>query len=318
MKKMKFFKSWGAPLIISILAFGLIRPSFAQAVAGSGPEEIISFLASNNVPAGSETILENQQVYYEYKGNKNFITEGRNNSRMAFSKGEFITYVKDINGPGQIFLYNIPSQTTVQVTNFSSNQKPKVSKEGVVVWEKWIDDTWQIFVFDGTSISQITTGDPAINPEIEGNNIVFARKDKLTGEWRAEWYSLITGELRSIGRGLSAKFPRFENGSLVLGINTEASESDIPLSDGSESTESAIPTLPPEIEELIRDIEISTPSASPVETSEAPETVTEEEIRNELEEVPVLTEPEGAGAGTTETPVISESSVDESSSPTTP
>src|SRR3990167_6467202 len=158
MKKMKFFKSWGAPLIISILAFGLIRPSFAQAVAGSGPEEIISFLASNNVPAGSETILENQQVYYEYKGNKNFITEGRNNSRMAFSKGEFITYVKDINGPGQIF------------------------------------------VFDGTSISQITTGDPAINPEIEGNNIVFARKDKLTGEWRAEWYSLITGELRSIGR----------------------------------------------------------------------------------------------------------------------
>jgi len=79
-------------------------------------------------------------------------------------------------------------------------------------------DRWQIFLFDGGSIRQLTDGDVSVHAEIEGDEIVYARQD-AQGNWRALRHSLGTEQAVIIKEGHVAKRPKFRDGVVVsLGI----------------------------------------------------------------------------------------------------
>ncbi len=258
-------KSWLVPFVIASLLFVAVRPTLAQ--ISQRQAVFLDYLASNNVEVGEETKDGFMRVYYLFEGKKNYVSPEGQNSRHANSKGEYIVWAGDVNGAGQIYLYHIPTKTTLQITNSGTNLKPKVSRKGEIVWEKWIEDRWQLFLFDGKSTQQLTSGDVSVNANIEGDNIVYARQD-VDGNWRAIVYSISSQETREIATGIAAKHPAFENGNITLnGVEDEKKEGPSLAAEVTSSPELPLPTQEP------------TPEEEPI-------VVTEEEIRQELEATP--------------------------------
>ena len=254
----KIIQVWILPLIISTLLFVVVRPALAQ--IAEQQSSLSDYLTSSDVIVGEETIDGYRQVYYEYQGQKTFITGGGLNNHDPVTAGKYIAYLKNIEGAAQIFLYNILSGTTIQLTNTGVANSPRVSKEGNVVWEGWVDENqkWQIFSFDGTSVRQITTGDLSINPSIEGDKVVYARRD-LAGLWRGSIYSLFAKEEKDITLGNKTQFTKLKNGKIVFTLPGEAEE-EFPL--------------------LAEDLFLL--DLAPLATSDAPSTVSEADILQEL------------------------------------
>ncbi len=257
----KFIKSWILPVFTAILVFVMVRPTLAQVLEEEA--NLAQYLAANDVEVGEEVNNGYLRVYYLYEGSKNFISQEGQNSKHANSNGEYIVWVTEVgDGPGQIYRYHIPTDTKIQITSSSTNLQPKVDKNGNVVWEKWVEDRWQIFLFDGKSIKQLTSGDVSVNADIEGDNIVYARQD-VTGTWRAVVYSMGRNETQDITTGIAAKHPALENGKIILGRVGGEGGKEFPLT--------------------VDDLFLLDLAPLTVEDEIVPETVTEEEIIEELE-----------------------------------
>src|SRR3989338_10475120 len=133
---------WVAPLVVAALLFGIVQPAFAEFFGQD--VSLAEYVATNNVEVGSETVDGYQQVFYVFNGLKKFITQGSQNSSQAVTDKAYIPFSTAVNGAGQIFLYHIPSDTTIQITQSGTNLQPRIS-DGKVVWEGWVVDTWQVF-----------------------------------------------------------------------------------------------------------------------------------------------------------------------------
>jgi hypothetical protein len=263
----KIVKNWPLPFILALGLFLITQPilvrAFEPGVESQAPEEV-----------GIEVVDGYSQVYYLLDGEKTFITDTRQNSSQVVTNGEYITWSKMINGRGQIFVYYIPSSTTTQLTFVGTNINPQVSEQGRVVWEGWVDPpdaeaSWQIFLFDGTRIAQLTKGDVSINPSIEAGYIIFSRKD-VGGTWRAVVYSISQDEFKDVSLGTNTKRPILQLGKIILDNETfPLTVDDLFLLD-----------LPP----LVTD---------------EPETTSEQEILEELEAEPDETLPSGATSSAT-------------------
>lgn len=214
-------KFWIAPVFLALSLFLLAHPTFA--LLSDKDTRLSQALVSENIEVGTETVDGFSQIYYIFEGEKTFITAGSVNSRQPHTNGENIAYVSEIGGQGQVFLYHIPTGETVQITQTGTNLEPKVNRKGDVVWEKWIESTadqgqgsWQLFVYDGASIRQITQGDLAKNAHIEGDYIVYARKS-AGGLWRSEAYSLLEKKAVDVDIGNETEYPTLENGTIFVG-----------------------------------------------------------------------------------------------------
>lgn len=179
-------------LIVAGLLFAVVRPTLARLVGGS--TGLTEFLAANNVEVGSEVVDGYHQIYYIFEGKKTFITEGGLNATSPVSVGEYIAYRRNAGtGTDYIFLYHIPTNTTVQLSGTGNNGNPRVSRDGKVVWERWQAGGWQIFLFDGVRVRQLTEGELSTNPEIEGDLVTYSRKD-AAGITRKDTYAIPSSE----------------------------------------------------------------------------------------------------------------------------
>jgi len=210
----KIIKSWLLPLALAVVLFIVVRPVLAQTL------EI-----PNIVSVGTESIDGYSQVYYETGGGRKFVTSGNINSKMPAFAGKYIAYVTDINGLGQVFLYDLTSETHTQLTFVGNNLNPKVDDKGRVVWEGWQDPntTWQIFFFDGLSTKQLTTGDTSLNPDFSGDHISYGRRD-ITGTWRAVIYSIKDNKSVDVITGENARNPKIKNGDIYLAAGSLVEE----------------------------------------------------------------------------------------------
>ena len=234
----KIIWSWFLPITLSLILFVVIRPALAQTVDPIHPDTV-----------GVESVDGYSQVYYEEGGSRKFITSGNINSKMPVLAGKYITYVTDINGLGQVFLYDLTADVRTQLTFIGNNLNPKVDDKGRVTWEGWQDPniTWQIFFFDGKSTRQLTTGDTSLNPDFSGDYISYGRRD-IAGTWRAVVYSIKDDKSVDVTTGENARNPKIKNGDIYLAAGSLAEEK-FPLSVDdlfllnlaplSESTESA-------------------------------------------------------------------------------
>ncbi len=261
----KFIKSWILPVFTAILVFVMVRPTLAQVLEGEA--NLAQYLTTNNVEVGSEVVDGYHQIYYIFQDNKTFITNGSLNSTLPDTEGEYIVYRKSINGVDQIFLYNLISQSTIQITNSGNNTNPKISA-GRVVWEGWTSDGWQVFFFDGTKVTQLTSGDLSMNPDVEGDYISYGRRD-VSGTWRSVVYSISKKEAQEITIGISSKKPKVRGNKIILAGTGVEEEFPLTVEDLF-----LLDLAPLTVEDEV------TPSPTP---EPQPETVTEEEIIEELE-----------------------------------
>ena len=259
--------SWVAPILAAVTVFLIARPAFAQLATEQA--NLAQYLTANNVEVGSEA-GENgfRQIYYVWQGQKHFITNSAYTNGEPDSQGEYITWMgQSASGAWQIFLYHIPTETIIQISSSQNNANSKVDKNGKVVWEGWAPDEtggkWQVFFFDGTKVIQMTFGDLSMNPDIDGDYIAYGRRD-ITGTWRAVLYSISKKEAKDITVGIGAKKPKVRGNKIVLAGTGD--EEEFPLT----------------IDDLFL-LDLVPLTATTSATLSAPETVSEEEIEEELQ-----------------------------------
>lgn len=262
----KLIKSWLLPLIISSGLFLLVLPALAQLT----PEQqatLSEFLKDNSVEVGTEAKEGYSQIYYVYNGQKLFVTDTNYTKSNPVTEREYIAWMAQLDNGWRIFLHHIPTGITTQLTQSGINVNPLISGNRVA-WEGLDENgVWQIFLFDGLKVTQITAGDMSVNPDIEGDFVVYGRKD-LVG-WRAVIYSLIEKKEKDITVGDSAQKPKLVNGKIKL-----------PKDGGG-------------IEDFgLNPADLFVLDFAPLTTvsPDVPETVTIEEILLELEATPISTE----------------------------
>lgn len=239
---MKFIKNWLLPLTIAAAIFFIVRPVFAQVT--ETPHDVTAGTVSGNEGFS--------QIYYEYNGSRITITNTRYTNSVPAATGEYIVWNGQINGNWQVFLYNLATGVTTQLTYTGNNLNPKVNSNGQVTWEGWTNDTWQVFFFDGSVIQQLTVGDTSLNPEISGDYISYGRRNSA-GSWRAVVYSLTDKKSVDVTTGETSRKPKIDkDGNILLGENSEKfslKASDLFLLD-LPSIEESTPSADPILEEL--------------------------------------------------------------------
>lgn len=273
--KYQILTRWLIPLMIAVIIFGIVRPAFAQLIENR--INLTQYLTANNVEIGDE-IGENgyRQIYYVWEGGKNFITNTYYSNGVPDTESEYITWMgQSTGGAWQIFLYHIPTGATTQLSASSNNANPKISK-GKVVWEGWVDNGWQVFLFDTVKVTQLTEGDLSMNPDIDGDFVTYGRRD-ITGTWRSVVYSISIKETKDITTGLGAKKPKVRGNKIILAGTGLEEEFPLTVSDlfllnlpGLTSTSIPSPDVPGTVteEEIIQELE-TTPSGVPVPAPEA-------------------------------------------------
>lgn len=145
-------------------------------------------------------------------GKKIQLSSNDSNHRDPFWRGDFIVWVDEPQNKSEKYIvrYHIPTKTQLQLTTASVAQHPKVSTEGFVVWQEWIDETWQVLYFDGSQTTEISSGSAAINPDIAGTKIVYAQKNSASN-WEAVLFDTQNKTTEVILEGENAKFPLFHD-----------------------------------------------------------------------------------------------------------
>lgn len=221
--KLKKISAWITPLLTAVFLFLGTRPIIAQSIG-------VPSIDSVNV----DSVDGYTQVYYVSSSVRHYITNGNVNSRMPSTSGTFISYVSDINGAGQIFLYDAVSGSKIQLTFLGTNLNPKVDSKGRVVWEGWSQSTnsgwgtWQVFFFDGKSVKQLTRGDTSLNPDFGGEYISYGRRD-VAGTWRAVVYSIKDDKSLDVAIGEESRTPKIEDGDIYLS-SENSNQKKFPLS----------------------------------------------------------------------------------------
>jgi beta propeller repeat protein len=199
----KFFtkqvRIWILPFCLALLLVGGYHTIFAN------PEptidELAAYLQNNSLSVGDEIVGGYQQIFYVVDDRKVFITSGGENNRDVIASGEYVAWVREVNGVGQIMLHNVLTKATLQLSGEGSNVNPVISSNKVV-WEKWMNNGWQIFYYDGISVSQLSRDYVSVRPQIQDNQIVYAQK--LPGnndDWQVVGHDLRTNNANIITTG---------------------------------------------------------------------------------------------------------------------
>jgi hypothetical protein len=212
----KLILSWFfSALMAGLLFFVVIKPVFAEIIV---TDELSTYVINNDVEVGEETVNGYRQVYYIFNDEKVFVSNFKmKNSRHPKVNKEYMVWITEVNGAGQIFLYHIPTDTTTALTNSSTNLDPEVDDMGRVVWRRWIDEKWQIFFFDGVSIKQLTEGDVSVDPDIDNGLIVFSRQDK-DKNWRSFRFNISNKQVDLLLSGQESRKVEIKDGEIVFPV----------------------------------------------------------------------------------------------------
>ena len=203
------------PVFFAFLAFFIARPALADITLSD--IELVLSLAEEKVVAGAEAGENDMsQIYYQYGTEKKFNTKNNYPSASPVIEADNVVWMSQIDGVWQIFLHNIVSEQTTQLTFAGNNVNPKLN-EGKVVWECNRDEAWQICLYDGVGVAQITEGDMSIGPDMDNGYVVYSRMDDLEN-WRIEGYWISAKESALIYEGEGAHQTRLQENKIYIGV----------------------------------------------------------------------------------------------------
>lgn len=246
--------------ILALCSFLVARPAVAQLM--DRQVELSGSIDTGMIDIGVETVNGYSQVYYEANKQRVFVTSGNENSHQPHRTGQYIVWTTLVNGVGQIFRYDILSDSKIQITSSLNNQNPRVSKEGLVVWEGWDveRDNWQVKLFDGLSTKNISNPEEdSINPQIDGDMVVFSSRgaDRV---WQSNAYLVSDQSQVTVLKGEDSKFLQIEGRTLYMVFpgqgrkQSEVSLSDAFLKAGKNLSTPNVPVVQPSYEQLVEQV----------------------------------------------------------------
>lgn len=202
---------WLLPVLIAVAVMIAL-----QATLFANPEptvdELTNYLQTNQLEVGTETVDGRQQIYYAYDDIKIFVTDNDRNHIHPVANKRFMAWEEISDGQSQIVVYDVLTQASQQVTSFTNNQNPAIASDGRVVWERWVDEKWQIFYYGGGSaIQQLSFDDSSVRPTIQGDKVAFAQVSSVDRLWRVIQYDLTTRQTTEVNSSNGEQaWPRFQ------------------------------------------------------------------------------------------------------------
>jgi hypothetical protein len=96
--------------------------------------------------------------------------------------GHKIAYHASDGNDTEMFLYDIESRQTIQITDNDYNDRNACLHDGTLVWEGYDGNDWEIFYWDGSTIEQLTENDlDDMEPSLWGTGL---RTMVAYVEWR--------------------------------------------------------------------------------------------------------------------------------------
>ena len=206
-------RKWIVPAVFAGMLFVIVRPAVAQFSGG----ELVEYLKTNNVEVGSGPNENSyRQIYYIYDGQKKIITNSNYTNANPVTEGEYIIWGAQIDNGWRIMTYHIPTGQTVELTPRGINTNHQIVN-GNIIWEGQDDNgNWQIFLFNGVSVKQLTFDEVSLNSDIERDYIVFSTKD-VTGTWRGRTYSISQDKFQDVAVGEEMQKIGLKDGRIFLG-----------------------------------------------------------------------------------------------------
>lgn len=136
-----------------------------------------------------------------------------------------IVWHRMVNGRYQIMLKGLQSDEEIQLTNGRHNSMEPAIEGGVIVWQQWDGNDWEIALFNGETTILITDNDtPDISPVINDGYVLWTTHGS-DGNQIAKLYDIKTQETRIIshtegGAIINPRFvlvydTKFDNGDLI-------------------------------------------------------------------------------------------------------
>ncbi len=189
------FKLWAPPVVIGGVL--IVVANFALADPAPPPTELEQYLHSVELTPHSEVVNGYQQVYYYYNDQKVFVTNDSTNHTSPKSSGRYMTWIGSTDDlPGQIYFYDVLTDTTLRLSGFGTNSSPDLDGNRVV-WEQWNNGSRQVAYYNGLDVAVISSGYNSFRPRISGNKIAYVQyvPDDPSGKlWHVIEYDTDSGQ----------------------------------------------------------------------------------------------------------------------------
>lgn len=166
-----------------------------------------------------------REIYIERNGEIAQITDNIFDDDAPFfdTVSDTIVWHRLIDGRYQIISYDTETDEETQVTHEKYNNMEPSRYGGVMVWQGWVGNDWEVMLEDDGELIMVTDNTVQdVSPRINGNYIIWQSFEE--GAWRVKVYDLITQQIETIADsdGASVDNPRF-----VLVYDTRHENGDI-------------------------------------------------------------------------------------------
>lgn len=202
---------------------------------------------TNNAPQMEDALYAavdasgDKEIYLRTKGVLQQLSDNQLEDDAPFydPKSETVVWHRLVQGRYQIVSYDLTTkQETILTANQQNDMEP--ARDGVyTVWQRWVENNWEIVLHDGVSETQITDNEQHdIAPSIRGGYVMW--NTTRNSEHAVEVYDIATGMHSMIADEAGAQIlnPRFvlvydtkfDNGDIVTkGYDLDSGEV-VPLS----------------------------------------------------------------------------------------
>lgn len=152
------------------------------------------------------------EIYVAKNGEQVQLTHNTTDDGAPYFDGlsERIVWHSMVSDRYQIFSYDLKSSEMTRLTDSNYNNMEPVAYGEVTLWQAWIDNNWEIMLFDGQTQRQITNNTQNdVSPHMREGYIVW--QTQFDDAWQVAVYDQETKEVEYIASegGLKVQNPRF-------------------------------------------------------------------------------------------------------------
>lgn len=152
------------------------------------------------------------EIYVRLNGEERVITSNTVDDAAPYydSLSERIVWHSLENDRYQIVSYDTKTNKHTVLTHASYNNMEPVAYGTITLWQAWIDNNWEIMMFDGTTVTQITHNQMQdVSPHMRGGYIVW--QSQFTTGWQVAVYDQKSNSVEYIPseEGVKVENPRF-------------------------------------------------------------------------------------------------------------
>jgi len=240
-----------------------------------------------------------QEIYIRKDGIEYQITENDEDDLAPFydPQSEYIVWHRLINDRYQIITLDLNKEEETQITNTRYNNMEPTAYDGVIVWQAWLENNWEVIQYDGSSTTRLTNSDGHdIAPHIRGDYIMWQTEQE--GGWIVSIYDRVSKSIEYVeaGAGTEVGNPRFvlvydskkDNGdietigydldsktTIPLGSLPTSVPEDIPEPDSTGEVRAIIQNKPPTEEDVVEESDTDAGNDPPLPENSGHSTTTE-------------------------------------------